>query len=65
VPSVEPHKRHDGFGWPDEAHAVAVAVVDAATEDELHHRGSLMMTESFGCFLELRIAQALRAYMDR
>jgi hypothetical protein len=55
-----PSNKFDGFGWSDPHQAEAHRILLAAVQDEVGHRGSLSCSETFACFVEHRIAQALR-----
>jgi hypothetical protein len=53
-------KTFDGAGTDDEVRAIAKAVLDLAINDEIDHRGAAAISETLACFIECRIADALR-----
>jgi hypothetical protein len=55
-----PSNKFDGFGWRDPYAAEAHTILLAAVKDEVDARGHLSCSETFACFVEHRIAQALR-----
>lgn len=58
--TVAEPKTFDGKGDDDGARVFAKAIVDLAINDEIDHRGSANVSETLACFLECRIAEALR-----
>jgi hypothetical protein len=53
-------RRFDGAGVNDPVRNGAAIIITAALDDERAHRGRAEISQSFVCFLEFRITQALR-----
>ena len=55
-----PNNKFDGYGWQDPTKVEAAAVLNRALRDEFNHQGEAKCTATLACFLEFRIAEALR-----
>jgi hypothetical protein len=55
-----PSNKFDGFGWRDPHAEEAHRILNLAVNDEIGSRGFVRCSETFACFVEHRIAQALR-----
>lgn len=56
-----PSNKFDGFGWRDPHEAEAHRILYAAVHDEVELHGQALCTETLACFIQHRIAQALRS----
>ena len=50
----------DGFGRGDPVRVLSASILERAVADERGHRGRAELTETLACFIEFRIAEALR-----
>lgn len=55
-----PSNKFDGHGWCDPHQAEAHHILNAAINDEIRHTGRADCSATLACFVEHRIAQALR-----
>lgn len=55
-----PSNKFDGYGWRDPHLIEAHRIMRLAASDEVEHKGQALCSETFACFIEHRIAQALR-----